>query len=157
MTQFHIDYKKGKSSEANSLNDLSKIFKTNLVLNDDDFAHFDYFSNDNICVELKTRQNIEFKDNEFFYTTRNGRKMILDTLIFDAVKMRYAFQYNKKNKIKKDFYVVWKTKDKYFYWKLNWDRQDYYIHENLSGDFGHGHKQTRDVINVYTSALTTAP
>tara|TARA_R110000782_G_scaffold234724_1_gene320803 strand:+ start:68 stop:208 length:141 start_codon:yes stop_codon:yes gene_type:complete len=43
---------------------------------------------------------------------------------------------------------------------MNWNgekyrRDDYYI-EGQEADFGHGFRQSRDVINVYTKAITQA-
>lgn len=151
MTQFDKDYKHGKESEIKSLPDLQDVFGKDLILDDEMFAHFDYFKDDYMC-ELKTRDDIVFKDNEFHYTTRKGKKMILDSIYFDAVKMRFAFQYNKKNKEKKRFFIIWKCNNEYFYWEMNWkgekgNREEYFI-EEINGDFGHGYKQVRDVINV---------
>jgi hypothetical protein len=107
MTQFDIDYKHGKESEIISLPDLRKLFGSDLILDKEMFAHFDYFKDDIMC-ELKTRDDIIFKNNQFHYTTRNGKKMILDSIYFDAVKMRFAFQHNKKRKDKKRFFIIWK-------------------------------------------------
>tara|TARA_R100001460_G_scaffold44780_6_gene81667 strand:- start:1945 stop:2424 length:480 start_codon:yes stop_codon:yes gene_type:complete len=146
MTQFDIDYKHGKESEIISLPDLRKVFGEDLILDDEMFAHFDYFK-DNLMAELKTRDDIVFKDGEFHYTTRRGKKMILDSIYFDAVKMRFAFQHNKKRKDKKRFFMIWKCNGEYFYWELNWDKIEYFIEEQ-DRDFGHGFKQVRDVINV---------
>lgn len=146
MTQFDIDYKHGKESEIISLPDLRKVFGTDLILDDEMFAHFDYFK-DNLMCELKTRDDIVFKNGEFHYTTRKGKKMILDSIYFDAVKMRFAFQHNKKRKDKKRFFMIWKCNGEYFYWELNWGKIEYFIEEQ-DRDFGHGYNQVRDVINV---------
>lgn len=150
MTQFDKDYKHGKESEIISLPDLRKVFGEDLILDDEMFAHFDYFK-DNILCELKTRDDIIFKNNEFHYTTRKGRKMILDSIYFDAVKMRFAFQHNKwrrkNNEKEKRFFIIWKCNNEYFYWEMNWDKIEYFTEEQ-NRDFGHGYKQVRDVINV---------
>ena len=149
-SQFEKDYQKGKESEIISLPDLQRYFKTDLILDPETFAHFDFYK-DNIKVELKTREDIQVIDNDFHYTTRAGRKMILDSLYFDAPKMRYAYQYNKKRRElsepESDFFIVWKCNQDYFYWKINWDKIEYYSEEQ-NRDFGHGYKQVRDVINV---------
>ena len=150
MTQFDIDYKKGKESEIISLPDLQRLFKTELILDPETFAHFD-FHKDNIKVELKTRDDIQVIDNEYHYTTRAGKKMILDSLYFDAPKMRFAYQYNKKrrenNEPESEFFIVWKCNQEYFYWKINWGKIEYYLEEH-NRDYGHGYKQVRDIINV---------
>jgi len=160
MTQFDIDYKHGKESEIISLPDLKKVFGEDLILDDEMFAHFDYFK-DNIMCELKTRDDIVFKNNEFHYTTRKGKKMILDSIYFDAVKMRFAFQHNKwrrkYNEKEKRFFIIWKCNGEYFYWEMNWDKIEYFIEEQ-DRDFGHGFNQVRDVINVkveYIKKLST--
>jgi len=160
MTQFDIDYKKGKESEINSLPDLQEIFGDDLILDPEMFAHFDYHK-DNLMSELKTRDDIVFKDGKFNYTTRNGRKMILDSIYFDAVKMQYAYQHNKwrrkMNEKEKRFFMIWKCNKEYFYWELNWDKIEYFT-EEYNRDFGHGFKQVRDVINVkveYIKPLST--
>jgi len=156
MTQFDIDYKHGKESEIISLPDLRKVFGEDLILDDEMFAHFDYFKDDIMC-ELKTRDDIVFKNNEFHYTTRKGKKMILESIYFDAVKMRFAFQHNKKRKDKKRFFIIWKCNGEYFYWEMNWGKIEYFIEEQ-DRDFGHGFKQVRDVINVkieYIKKLST--
>jgi len=146
MTQFDKDYKKGKESEIKSLPDLQDVFGKDLILDDEMFAHFDYYKDDLMC-ELKTRDDIIFKDNKFHYTTRNGRKMILDSIYFDAVKMRFAFQHNKNKKNKKRFFIIWKCNNEFFYWEMKWGKIEYFIEEQ-DRDFGHGYKQVRDVINV---------
>jgi hypothetical protein len=156
MTQFEIDYKKGKESEIVSLPDLKRLFKINdLILDPEMFAHFDYYNNKNM-IELKTREDIKFINNEFHYTTRKGKKMILNSLYFDAPKMRFAYQYNKSrrknNEPEKDFFLVWKCSGEYFYWKLNWGKKEYFI-EECNADFGHGYKQVRDIINVKTEFI----
>lgn len=160
MTQFDIDYKHGKESEIISLPDLRKVFGADLILDDEMFAHFDYFKDDIMC-ELKTRDDIVFKNNEFHYTTRKGKKMILDSIYFDAVKMRFAFQHNKWRRINKEkekrFFIIWKCNGEYFYWEMNWGKIEYFIEEQ-DRDFGHGFKQVRDVINVkveYIKKLST--
>lgn len=152
MTQFDKDYKLGKESEKDSHPDLEKIFKCKLIHDPHEYAHFDFF-NDNILVELKTRPRTFFKDNKFFTTTRDGRTIEIHSLYFDAPKMRFGFQMNKRLKEKKNFYIVWKCSGQYFYWKMNWDKKDYFVEDQFR-DMGHGYKQARDVINVYTSVIT---
>tara|TARA_R110000823_G_scaffold314455_1_gene443651 strand:- start:8378 stop:8854 length:477 start_codon:yes stop_codon:yes gene_type:complete len=155
MTQFDIDYKKGKESEILSLPDLQRLFKKDLILDPETFAHFDYHK-DNIKVELKTRDDIQVIEDEYHYTTRAGRKMILDSLYFDAPKMRFAYQYNKhrrlNNESESEFFIVWKCNHEYFYWKINWDKLEYYSEEH-NRDYGHGYKQVRDIINVRTEFI----
>jgi len=160
MTQFDIDYKKGKESEIKSLPDLQAVFGNDLILDPEMFAHFDYH-NDKYMAELKTRDDIVFKDGEFHYTTRKGKQMILDSIYFDAPKMRFGFQHNKwrrkNNEKEKRFFLIWKCNQEYFYWELNWDKVEYFTEEQ-NRDFGHGYKQTRDVINVkveYIKRLST--
>ena len=154
-TQFDKDYKMDKESEVQSHPDLEKIFKCQLTHDPEEYAHFDFF-NKLILVELKTRPRTTFKNNKFYHTTRNGREMEINSLYFDAPKMRFAFQMNKRlkknNEKIKDFYIVWKCSNKYFYWKINWDKEDYFIEDQFR-DMGHGYAQQRDVINVYTSAI----
>tara|TARA_Y100001937_G_scaffold43725_1_gene61682 strand:- start:6041 stop:6514 length:474 start_codon:yes stop_codon:yes gene_type:complete len=153
MAQFEKDYKFGKQSELDSLKDLNRLFKTSLKINEDQYAHFDYY-NDDMMVELKTRPNTTYENNTIYHKTRNGFDMELDTLYFDSTKMGWAFQHNKKlNPInQKDFFIVWKCKDKYLSWKINWKKKDYYI-EPLRRDFGHGYLQDRAVTNVYKDSL----
>lgn len=157
MTQFDIDYQRGKQSELQSKPDLDKIFNCTLTHDPEEFAHFDFFT-DNIFVELKTRDNTEFKNGKFFHTTRKGNVIEIDSLYFDAPKMRFAYQRNKYRRLNnlniQDFYIVWKCSGKYFYWKLNWDKKDYYIEEQFR-DCGHGYKQNRDVINVKIGSITS--
>jgi hypothetical protein len=154
-TQFEKDYKLGKESEVQSHPDLNKIFNCNLTHDPQEYAHFDFF-NDNILVELKTRPRTFFKDGQFYTTTRDGRTIQIDSLYFDAPKMRFGFQMNKRlkknNEKIKDYYIVWKCSGQYFYWKINWDKKDYFIEDQFR-DMGHGYKQARDVINVYTSCI----
>jgi len=156
MTQFDKDYKKGKQSEIDSYPDFKRLFKLdNLQLDPEMFAHFDYHDDKNM-IELKTRDDVKFINGEFHYTTRKGKKMILDSLYFDAPKMRFAYQYNKRKRInnqpEKDFFLVWKCSGKYFYWRLNWGKKEYYVEEQ-NQDFGHGYKQVRDIINVKTEFI----
>ena len=146
MKQFHKDYQHGKESEILSYPDLQETFGKDLILDPEMFAHFDYYK-DTLMCELKTRDDVVFKDGEFHYTTRKGKKMILDTLYFDAVKMRFAFQHNKKRKDKKRFFMIWKCDGEYFFWELNWGKIEYYVEEQ-DRDFGHGFNQVRDVVNV---------
>jgi len=153
MSRFDSQYKLGKQSEIDSLQDLNKLFKTTLKMNEDEFAHFDYY-NDKIEVELKTRPNTKYIDGKLKHTTLKGIDIELDSLYFDNIKMSSAFQYNKKNpNNKKDFFIVWKCKNKYLSWKINWDKQDYFIEPQFR-DVGFGVNQHRDVINVKKEAIT---
>jgi len=161
MTQFDKDYEMGKQSEKDSLKDLETIFGCKLTHDPEVFAHFDYF-NDDILVELKTRPNTEWIDGQMKHTTKTGKVLYIDTLYFDAPKMRFAFQQNKKlrlqGKPEKKHFIVWKCSGTYFYWQINWkgeqgNREDYYVEEQ-DRDFGHGYNQVRDVINVYIKKMT---
>tara|TARA_R110002110_G_scaffold397456_1_gene612772 strand:+ start:79 stop:576 length:498 start_codon:yes stop_codon:yes gene_type:complete len=157
--QFLNDYAHGKTSEEISLPDLDKIFNTTLRPDEDGFASFDFF-NDEYCVELKTRDDMKFKDGEFHYTTKKGKKMIVDTLFFDSPKIQKAWQNINKRNCKKKYFIVWKCSGEYFYWQMNWEgegdnRRDFYV-EGQSTDFGHGFRQERSVINVYAKAITQA-
>lgn len=149
---FNEDYKHGKQSEELSFPDLKNIFKCEDLQHDPkQFAHFDFFDlNKNIMIELKTRDDIKVIDGIFHYTTRAGKEMILDTLYFDAPKMRFGFQHNKhrrnQNEPIKDYFIVWKCNGDYYHWKINWDKVEYYSEEQ-NRDWGKG-QQTRDVINV---------
>ena len=156
-SQFLKDYEHGKSSEEISHPDLNKIFNTELLADEDGFASFDFF-NDEYCVELKTRDDMKYKDGEFHYTTKKGKEMIVDTLYFDSPKIQKAWQNINKRNCKKKYFIVWKCSGQYFYWRMNWNgeqykRDDYYI-EGQRADFGHGFQQERDVVNVYTKAIT---
>ena len=148
MTQFDIDYEIGKQSEQESHPDLNKIFKTILTHDPQQFAHFDFFS-DNIFVELKTRPNTKFNGEYFIHTKKDGSTCILDTLYFDVPKKWMAYKYRNTDK---KFFVVWKCSGEYFYWQINHDKKDYYI-ENQFRDCGHGYNQERNVVNVKIHAL----
>lgn len=151
VQNFQEDYEHGKQSEELSYPDLIKLFKREHLKHDPNcFAHFDYFD-DEYMIELKTRDDVKVINGEFHYKTRAGRNIILDTLYFDAPKMRFAFQHNKRLKKKKHFFLVWKCNQEYYYWKLNWDKKDYYV-EDQERDWGKGF-QKRDVINVKVSAI----
>ncbi len=163
MTQFDKDYKLGKLSEARSLPQLNEIFKTQLIHDPETFAHFDFY-NEDIMVELKTRPSTEWTGEDMKHTARSGNVSYLDTLYFDSPKMAFAFQHNKKLRLKgkkeKRFFIVWKCSDDFFYWEMNWNgvpdkREDYYI-EDQNRDFGHGYKQDRAVINVYVNKMNHA-
>ena len=145
---FNQDYEIGKQSELDSIEDLRILFNAELIHHDHDvFAHFD-FSSDNIFVELKTRTDISLIDGKFIFKNNE-----LDSLIFDAVKMRCAYQYNKINKCNKHFYIVWKIKGgRYFYWKINWNKNDYYL-KNITNKFGHATERPRDIIYVKTEYI----
>jgi hypothetical protein len=144
---FIENYLEGKQSEEESLEQLSKLFNCDLKQQEDIFSHFDFYS-DNIFVELKTRKDIKYIDGKFYFKEKE-----LDSLIFDAVKMRSAYQYNKKNKSNKHFYIVWKIYgDRYFSWKINWQKGDYYL-KCITDKFGHETNRTRDIIYVHTRAI----
>ena len=149
VQNFNEDYLHGKLSEEISYPDLKNILGDDLIHDKECFAHFDYFKDD-IMGELKTRDDIIVIDGVFNYTTRAGVEKILDTLIFDAVKMGYAFQHNKKlkanNKQPKRFFMIWKCNGDYYYWEINWDKIEYYS-EDHEHDWGKGQQQ-RSVINV---------
>ena len=149
MTQFDIDYEIGKQSEQESHPDLNNIFKTDLIHDPEQFAHFDFFS-DKIFVELKTRPNTKFNGEYFIHTKKDGTTCILDTLYFDVPKKWQAYKYRNTDK---KFFIVWKCSGEYFYWKINHDKKDYYI-ENQFRDVGHGYNQERNVVNVKIHALT---
>tara|TARA_R110000824_G_scaffold135578_2_gene298930 strand:- start:1689 stop:2168 length:480 start_codon:yes stop_codon:yes gene_type:complete len=152
MSRFESQYELGKQSEIDSLPDLNKLFKTTLKMNDDDLAPFDYY-NDKIEVELKTRPKTRYSNGILKHTTLKGDEIELKSLYFDSIKMSSAFQYNKKNpNNKKDFFIVWKCKNKYLHWKINWDKHDYYLEDQFR-DVGFGYNQHRDVINVKKEAI----
>lgn len=144
---FIQNYLEGKQSEEESLEQLSKLFCCDLKQQEDIFSHFDFYS-DNIFVELKTRKDIKYIDGKFYFKEKE-----LDSLMFDAVKMRSAYQYNKRNKSNKHFYIVWKIYgDRYFSWKINWSKGDYYL-KCITDKFGHPTERTRDIIYVHTRAI----
>lgn len=151
MTQFDLDYLMGKQSEEDSHSDLNKIFKTELIHDPEQFAHYDFFSKDqNIFVELKTRPNTKFNGEYFIHTKKDGTTCLLDTLYFDVPKKWVAY---KNRNTDKRYYIVWKCAGDYFYWEINHDKKDYYI-ENQFRDCGHGYNQERNVVNVKIHALT---
>ena len=156
MKQFNIDYKLGKQSEAESLDDLNKIFNTKLIHDPEIFSHFD-FHNDDIMVELKTRPDTYFENGVMYNKSNYGIIEEIDDLIFDSIKMAFAYQHNKRlvnrGEKPKDFYLVWKCRGDYFYWKLNWDKQDYKL-KNKCCDFGKGRREERDIVHVKLSAIT---
>jgi len=153
MTKFDQDYEIGKNSEIESHSDLENIFKCKLVHDPETFAHFD-FQGEDIYVELKTRPCLSYENNKFYYTNEKTEdKREIDSLYFDSPKKWFAYKRRNTN-IK--FYIVWKISGKYFYWKINHDKKDYYIEPQFR-DCGHGYKQPREVINVFTSAVTIAP
>lgn len=150
MTQFDIDYEIGKKSEEESHPDLNKIFKTDLIHDSEQFAHFDFFSADHkLFVELKTRNNTKFNGEYFIHTKKDGTNCILDTLYFDVPKKWQAYKYRNTDK---KFFIVWKCSGEYFYWQINHDKKDYYI-ENQFRDCGHGYAQERNVVNVKIDSL----
>ena len=148
MTQFDLDYEIGKQSEEESHPDLNNIFKTQLTHDSEQFAHFDFFS-DNIFVELKTRPNTKFNGEYFIHTKKDDSTCILDTLYFDVPKKWQAYKHRNTDK---KFFIVWKCSGEYFYWQINHDKKDYYI-ENQFRDCGHGYAQERNVVNVKMNAL----
>lgn len=149
VQDFKQDYEHGKKSEEISYPDLKKLFGEDLIHDKMEQAHFDYFKG-NLMAELKTRDDVKVIDGVFNYTTRAGRQTTLDTLYFDSVKMRFAYQHNKyrikENKPIKRFFMIWKCDGEYYYWELNWDKIEYYIEEQ-SNNWGHG-QQERTVTNV---------
>ena len=149
MRQFDLDYIVGKKSEEDSHLDLNRIFKTELIHDKEQFAHFD-FSDGNIFVELKTRQNTKFNGEYFIHTKKDGSTCILNTLYFDVPKKWFAYKYKDSDK---KFFIVWKCAGEYFYWQINHDKKDYYI-ENQFGDYGKGFNQEKNVVNVKLHALT---
>ena len=70
MTQFDIDYKRGKESEIESLPDIQKIFGDDIKFDPYQFAHFDYFS-DTYMVELKTRDRVKYIDGQYLESKHN--------------------------------------------------------------------------------------
>ena len=152
MTQFDIDYKRGKESEIESLPDLKQIFENDLNYDPYEYAHFDYHSN-LFMVELKTRDRVVYKDGQFNYTTRDGRDMILDSLYFDNPKRLYRMKQKNKG-CKKTYWIIWKCNGEYFGWLMNDNdtnnklKQDEYYIETQNRDVGFGHKQNRDVVHV---------
>jgi len=150
--RFDKDYEIGIQSEIDSLDDLSKFFKTELIRDTNQFSHFDYHSSDQkIFVELKTRENTEYNEEfgYFIHTKPNGKQCYFDTLYFDAPKKHEA--YRNRNTDKK-FYIVWKISGEYFYWEINHDKKEYYI-EDQYRDRGKGYGQETAVVNVKEYAL----
>ncbi len=145
---FKQNYIQGKLSEEESIDTLSKLFNCNLKQPEDIFSHFDFYD-DNIFIELKTRKDINYIDGKFYFKEKE-----LDSLIFDSVKMSSAYQYNKRNNCITDFYIVWKIhNDRYFYWKINWLKEDYYL-RMITDKFGHETDRTRNIIYVNTWAIS---
>jgi len=150
--KFDKDYELGKKSEADSLNDISIFFKTQLIQSDDNFSHFDYHSQDQkIFIELKTRENTTYNEEGGYFThiTDKGKICNFNTLYFDAIKKHEA--YRNRNTDKK-FYIVWKISGEYFYWQINHDKIEYYIEDQFR-DRGKGYKQNTAVVNVKEYAL----
>lgn len=150
---FEIDYALGKQSELDSLKDLEKLFDCKLKPSENQYSNFDYYG-DNIYVELKTRTNIVYKDNKFYYKSRKGNESILETLYFDSPKLQFAKKHNDGNNI---FYIVWKCKNCYAYYKINFNEDDceYFIKHDFN-DYGHGYKQHRNIVNVFTDKVNTS-
>lgn len=150
MPRFNKDYELGKKSEIDSLPDLNKFFDTELIHDEDKFAHFDFYSKDEkIFVELKTRENTKYNGDYFIHTKEDGKQCFFDTLYFDSPKKHVAY---KNRNTDKKYFIVWKCSGEYFYWEINHDKKDYYIEDQFR-DCGHGYKQQRDVINVKHFAL----
>lgn len=150
--RFDKDYELGKQSEIDSLNDLSKFFKTELIQDDNQFTHFDFYSKDKkTFVELKTRDNTEYDEQKeyFVHTKADGKKSFFLTLYFDAVKKHEA--YRNRNTDKR-YFIVWKISNEYFYWEINHDKKEYYIEDQFA-DRGKGYKQNTAVVNVKEYAL----
>ncbi len=153
--QFRNQYSQGKKSELESLDDLNKIFHTNLDISKDKFAHFDFYS-EHVGVELKTRKNTFIKNHVIHHKCRNGRTTTFSSLWFDYPKLEYAIRHPEKT-----FYIVWKLSGEYYYWQIKTDPEaegpEYYIEEQTA-DYGTGRGMTyRKVINVHASVLTKAP
>ena len=150
--RFDTDYIRGKKSEEESLNDLNKIFKTNLIHDDNNFSHFDFYSEDGkTFVELKTRDNTEYNEEHgyFIHTRPDGKKSYLLSLYFDAIKKHEAY---KNRNTDKRYFIVWKISGEYFYWQINHEKKEYYI-EDQYADRGKGYKQNTAVVNVKEYAL----
>jgi len=150
--KFDTDYAKGKKSEDDSLNDLSKFFKTELIHDDNQFTHFDFFSKDQkTFVELKTRENTTYNEEGGYFThiTDKGKICNFNTLYFDCVKKHEA--YRNRNTDKR-YFIVWKISGEYFYWEINHDKIEYYIEDQFR-DRGKGYRQETAVVNVKEYAL----
>jgi len=152
MPRFNKDYELGKQSEIDSLNDLSKFFKTELIHDDNQFTHFDFYSKDQkTFVELKTRENTIYNEQGgyFTHTRPDGKQSNFCTLYFDAIKKHEAY---KNRNTDKRYFIVWKISGEYFYWEINHDKKEYYI-EDQYADRGKGFKQNTAVVNVKEYAL----
>lgn len=150
MAKFQKQYSIGKKSEHVSHPDLNNIFKTNLIHDPEQFAHFDFFSQDEkIFVELKTRPNTKFNGEYFIHTKEDGTECIFNSLYFDCPKKWVAY---KNRNTDKRFFIVWKCSNQYFYWEINHDKKDYYIEDHFR-DCGGGYPQERNVVNVKEHAL----
>ena len=150
--RFDKDYEIGIQSEIDSLDDLSKFFKTELIRDTNQFSHFDFFSKDQkIFVELKTRENTTYNEEGGYFThiKPDGKICNFCTLYFDAPKKHEA--YRNRNTDKK-YFIVWKISGEYFYWEINHDKKEYYI-EDQYRDRGKGYGQETAVVNVKESAL----
>ena len=150
MAQFNKDYARGKESELESLPDLKNIFTSDLILDNYKFAHFDYQS-DIHAVELKTRDNVKYVDGQFECTTRKGDILLLSSLYFDSIKLEHRLKEKKKG-CKKIYWIVWKCGGEYFGWLDNNHNNEYEIEPQFR-DVGHGYKQNRDVVKVYTKYI----
>lgn len=157
--QFKSDYELGKKSEKESLCILRRKMDLDLVIDPWEFASFDYRDTDQKnFVELKTRNDIIYEDGQFYYT-KNNDKRVLDSLIFDSVKMIHAYKTNKSLITPNNYFVVWKINKgkEYFYWKMNWKKTDTIV-EEITSDFGHaGSVITRNVVHVKTEAILKLP
>ena len=99
------DLKKGLQMEDT----LKPIFETKFgLLNKTHHYHSFDFENDDVLIELKTR-NVNWKQYE--------------SLMFSNKKLKYLI----KNNIKKDVYFFWKLNNGLYYWKYNKDELDIMI------------------------------
>ena len=152
---FTEDYKNGKQSEIESLPELQEIFDDgNLELDEDVFAHFDFYSDDR-CIELKSRFNTKLEDGKLIHLKRDGETTELDSLMFDTIKMQSAGRYNRAH-TPKEFFIVWKLQDNiYGYWKIDTSKKNIeYTRQDVSGNMGFGCIQRRDTIAVLKEFIT---
>lgn len=91
------DLRKGLKMEDT----LKPVFENKFgLLNKTHHYHSFDFENDNVLIELKTR-NVNWKQ--------------YDSLIFSMKKIEYL----RKNNITKDAYIFWKLNNGLYYWKYN--------------------------------------
>ena len=146
MPRFQADYEFGKKSEILSLAEISNFFNTDLQIDNDKFAHFDYY-NDDYKIELKTRPSIHYNNGDLWYNYSKN----IDSLYFDYPKLKEYIK-NKSNGDLRKYIIVWKLVNKYVYWEFTDDDKQYYI-QNQFRDCGHGFRQDRDVVNVKAEFL----